>query len=225
MPELCLFVADISLRRAVVEQLKLAVLGTVRENAGISIEALAASAEIVIFETGLLDKKTTKIIRDFYNREASEKKSVIFLLGENTANGIEDIITESFSLPLRLGHLLARVQFYLQVGPRLRGEPFVFGPYRLEPQAKQVVVEQTGAVIRLTEKEASLLTYLGQSEQPISREELLAAIRGYDGRIDTHTLETHIYRLRRKLDPEEKGLNTIVSEQGAYSLNRTSSVA
>ena len=64
------------------------------------------------------------------------------------------------------------------------------------------------------------MAYLGQSPQPVSREELLAAVWGYDARIDTHTLETHIYRLRRKLDPGEKGIHVILSEQGAYSLNR-----
>ena len=80
----------------------------------------------------------------------------------------------------------------------------MFGSYRLEPSLRHIVIETDGTVIRLTEKETHLLEYLGRNKQPVAREELLAAIWGYDARIDTHTLETHIYHLRRKLDPEGK---------------------
>ena len=108
------------------------------------------------------------------------------------------------------------MQFYFQA-PR-QGGPLDFGPFRLEPVLRQAAVAESGAVIRLTEKETHLLEYLGRSKKPVAREELLAAIWGYDGRIDTHTLETHIYRLRRKLDPEGKEPGMLALRQGAYSL-------
>jgi len=82
------------------------------------------------------------------------------------------------------------------------------------------VIDGTDQIIRLTEKETAILEYLGHSTDPVTREELLGAIWGYDARIDTHTLETHIYQLRRKLDPEAKGLDLLVNEQSAYRLNR-----
>jgi DNA-binding response OmpR family regulator len=103
--------------------------------------------------------------------------------------------------------------------PQTGGE-VVIGVYRLEPQNRQMIQTENGTVIRLTEKETALLDYLAQSTAPVTREELLAAIWGYDGRIDTHTLETHIYQLRRKLDPEEKGDDLLVNEGGSYRLKR-----
>ena len=109
--------------------------------------------------------------------------------------------------------------FIFEIAPRLRATPLTFGPYRLEPQNRRLSIAGTETVIRLTEKETALLEYLGHRKAPVPREELLAAIWGYDGRIDTHTLETHIYQLRRKLDAEGKGADLLRNENGAYCLD------
>jgi len=91
-----------------------------------------------------------------------------------------------------------------------------FGPYRLESQNRRVLRDNEADPIRLTEKETALLVYLAQNKTPSTRQDILANVWGYDERIDTHTLETHIYQLRRKLDRE--GENWLLSEAGAYRL-------
>ena len=105
--------------------------------------------------------------------------------------------------------------FHFGTLPQLRKEALIFGAWRFEPQNRQITRQDNGEVIRLTEKETAVLDYLAQSDVPVAREELLAAVWGHDGRIDTHTLETHIYQLRRKLDAEG---HLLANEGGAYCL-------
>lgn len=215
--ELHLIVADTPLRTAIAEQFALGSAADLRLRESAEPPASFGGAPAaIILDASLM---TAKIRASLSALQEGGKKSGIFLLGGNPGGTEQDFVTESFSKPLRLGHLLARVLFHLHAA-RGQGEPLAFGSFRLDPQARQVVIGTTGAVIRLTEKETHLLEYLGRSEKPVSREELLAAVWGYDARIDTHTLETHIYRLRRKLDPEGEGQNAnpIAVAGGYYRL-------
>jgi DNA-binding response OmpR family regulator len=214
MPDICLIAADTALADAVAEQLKLAVTAEVRFFADPAAARIEDGTLAIILDAALVDKKLPKNLR---MAAAGGKKPPLFLIGE-IENGADENITESFPCPLRLGHLLARLQFHLQAARRASGGALSFGPWRLEPRTRQATHDDTGAVVHLTEKETSLLEYLGQSAEPVGRDELLAAIWGYDARIDTHTLETHIYRLRRKLDSDRETRSVIVSEQGAYRL-------
>ena len=217
--EIYLITADPALGAALTEQLNAAAPAGASLRDMASVPASFPSVpDAIIIDAPLIDKKTSLILRDVC---AHKKKTKIFLLGftetlqHDSKDG--DFITESFSKPLRLGHFLSRLHFHFQPA-RVQTESFLFGTFRLDPALRQVVTEPTGMVIRLTEKETHLLDYLGRSKQPVAREELLAAIWGYDARIDTHTLETHIYRLRRKLDPEGKGVEAIIAAPGAYAL-------
>jgi DNA-binding response OmpR family regulator len=213
MSDICLITADKALGSAIAEQLSGALPDEARLYADSTSACIGEETIAVILDDALIDKKLPKNLR----AAAAAKKPPLFLIGN--ATGIdEDLVAESFPKPLRLGHLLARLQFHLQAARRAPITVLAFGSWRLESHLRQITHSKSGAVVRLTEKETSLLDYLGQSASSVSREELLAAIWGYDARIDTHTLETHIYRLRRKLDPGGEGPSIIVSEQGAYRL-------
>ena len=136
---------------------------------------------------------------------------LILLLGAPVEIIDDRLVTEVFDKPVRLGHLLARLHFYSEIAPKLRSKPLAIGPYTLEAQHRNL--QRENDTIRLTEKETSLLEYLAQSATPVGRDELLAGVWGYDARIDTHTLETHIYQLRRKI-----GSELIINEGGLYRL-------
>lgn len=214
MPGFSLLIADAALRDAIYEQLK-----SLPDSVCVTLASIASmdnAATILVLDERAADKKTLKYL---YDRKKAGQLAHVFFLG----NGTEDtmpLFTETFPQPVRLGHFLARLRFHLETAPLLRSEAILFGPYRLEPQHRHIVILPGPDVIRLTEKETALLEYLGQASQPVARDELLAAIWGYDAAIETHTLETHIYQLRRKLDPHNKGENWLLNEQGAYRLAR-----
>jgi DNA-binding response OmpR family regulator len=167
-----------------------------------------AELTLVIVDEAAVDAKIIKKLMPF-----AHDKSVILLLGAVPEATDENLFTEIFPKPLRLGHLLARLHFYSEIAPKLRSAPMLIGTYHLHAQQRSMT--QGDAVIRLTEKETGLLEYLAQSPNSVGREELLANVWGYDARIDTHTLETHVYQLRRKL-----GNEVILNENGLYRLVR-----
>ena len=208
-----LVIPDAALRAAAVEQLTLANFAAEEYADMTSALVIGATSPLLLVDDVAVDKKAIAALR------TSGKNSTILLLGTGPSGADAEFITESFPKPLRLGHLLARLKFYLETAPRLRSAPISFGAFRLEPQNRCIINVSSEAVIRLTEKETALLEYLGQSKKPVTRDELLTAIWGYDARIDTHTLETHIYRLRRKLNPTGEGPDYLINENGAYRLN------
>ena len=203
-----LIIPDNALRGAVVEGIKVAALGEARETKDIAAALNGEGAAAIILDEAAADKKSLKAFQ-----ESGAAWARVFLLGEGDAAWTDHPAVECFPKPLRLGHLLSRLSFYLGAVARTRNETVVIGGWRFDPQNRQLVGKD--GTVRLTEKETALLDYLAQSDAPVSREELLAAVWGHDDRIDTHTLETHIYQLRRKLGAEE---NLLVNEEGAYCL-------
>jgi DNA-binding response OmpR family regulator len=215
MHALYLIATDDAVRTAIAEQVKPALPPDMLMHEETNVpHAFAPETVAIILDAALADKKALKVLYDLQNGGAKTK---IFLLSDGENELPENLAGESFTKPLRLGYLLARLQFYLQSARAQEGTLF-FGPYRLEPHMRQIANTHDGAVVRLTEKETHLLEYLGRRGRPVNREELLAAVWGYDARIDTHTLETHIYRLRRKLDPDNREFSAILVENGAYRL-------
>ena len=78
----------------------------------------------------------------------------------------------------------------------------------------------TDKQIRLTEKETAILKFLFRSgEKVVSRETLLNEVWGYNTGVTTHTLETHVYRLRQKIEIDPSSAKLLVTEPGGYRLN------
>jgi DNA-binding response OmpR family regulator len=140
--------------------------------------------------------------------------------GSGTADAIQAAgASDSVARPLRLGDLIARLRALLRRRD-VADAGFAIGDYVLQPARKALVDTRSGARIRLTDKEAAILRHLhGARGAVVSREDLLAAIWGYNADVNTHTLETHIYRLRRKI---ERDLATplLVTGPGGYRLAR-----
>ena len=95
---------------------------------------------------------------------------------------------------------------------------FVVGHYSFRPSQK-LLTEEDGNKVRLTEKETAIMKYLYRAEQKvISRDELLEQVWGYNSGVTTHTLETHIYRLRQKVEKDPSNARLLVTEGGGYKL-------
>jgi len=120
--------------------------------------------------------------------------------------------------PFRFAVLLARVRAQLRQHEASEDAVFQIGAYSFRPSSKLLLTEKNGK-IRLTEKETAILRYLyRQGIKPVSREILLSEVWGYNSGVTTHTLETHIYRLRQKIEKDPGNATLLVTEGGGYKL-------
>jgi DNA-binding response OmpR family regulator len=136
------------------------------------------------------------------------KNRPVLLLSETPVAGADCLVK-----PFRLSALLARLS--AQLGPDGEDRAFPIGPYLFRPGAKLL----TGArKVRLTEKETNILKFLHAAGRTVPRETLLHEVWGYSPAVTTHTLETHIYRLRRKIEENPGEAKILLTEEGGYRL-------
>ena len=130
-------------------------------------------------------------------------------------SGANDYVTK----PFQFGVLLARIRAQLRQHERREDAGFSIGPYTFRPSAKLLVDNESGKKIRLTEKESAILKYMLRSANMIvSRDVLLNEVWGYNSGLDTHTLESHVYRLRQKIERDPSNAALLVTEPGGYRL-------
>lgn len=127
-----------------------------------------------------------------------------------------DVPILALTKPVRLGVLLTRVEEALRLPP---AAPVTIGPWRLDPVGR-MLEDAAGRKVRLTDKEAAILEHLHNDGGVVGREALLAQVWGYSAAVTTHTLETHIYRLRRKIEADPAHAALLVTEAGGYRLVR-----
>ena len=146
----------------------------------------------------------------------------IMLTGQDsdadTVLGLDSGANDYVTKPFRFAVLLARIRAHLRSHEQSEDAVFAIGPYSFRPAGK-VLLDDQGKKIRLTEKETNILKYLYRAgAKPVSREELLTEVWGYNAGVTTHTLETHIYRLRQKIEPEPGQARLLLTDAGGYRL-------
>ncbi|MGB0659594.1 MAG: response regulator transcription factor [Mangrovicoccus sp.] len=211
------------LREALSEQLVMTEEFDVFE-AGSGQEALARVKEglydLVILDVGLPDTDGRELCRVM--RKQGVKCPVLMLTGHDSDSdtilgldaGANDYVTKPFKLPV----LLARIRAQLRQHEQSEDAVFQLGPYTFKPSMK-ILVDDTERKIRLTEKETNILKFLYRaSEGVVARDVLLHEVWGYNAGVTTHTLETHIYRLRQKIEPDPSNAQLLVTESGGYRL-------
>ncbi len=152
-------------------------------------------------------------------RDEGERCPLVLLTAPGGGLGLESEGVDVLVKPFRIGVLLALLRSRLSPSGREVDAVFVIGPYSFRPAAKLMLDQSSARTIRLTEKETAILQFLYRAGQAVTgREALLGAIWGYQAGIDTHTLETHVYRLRRKIEPDPANARILITEQGGYRL-------
>ncbi|HJT15072.1 MAG TPA: response regulator transcription factor, partial [Dongiaceae bacterium] len=137
----------------------------------------------------------------------------------DTIRGLDSGANDYVTKPFRLGELVARVRAHLRQHEHSEDAVLHIGPYVFKPAVKMLVEEAAKKKIRLTEKEAAILKYLYRAGQKsVSRETLLGEVWGYNAGVTTHTLETHVYRLRQKIEKDLGKPAILVTDQGGYRL-------
>ena len=136
----------------------------------------------------------------------------------DTILGLESGANDYITKPFKFAVLLARIRAQLRQHEQSEDAVFTIGPYSFKPAAK-LLLDDNGGKVRLTEKETSILKYLYRAgEKVVSREVLLHEVWGYNAGVTTHTLETHIYRLRQKIEKDPSSAELLVTETGGYKL-------
>jgi len=124
---------------------------------------------------------------------------------------------ESLARPFRISALLARLHALNTHHAPADDAAVRIGPYTFHPSAK--LLQADGRKVRLTEKETNILKFLHASSGTVPRDILLHEVWGYSPAVATHTLETHIYRLRKKIEQDPANAQILLTEGGGYRLS------
>lgn len=177
--------------------------------------------DLVILDVGLPDTDGRELCR--LMRKQGVKCPVLMLTGHDSDvdtilgldAGANDYVTKPFKFPV----LLARIRAQLRTHEQSEDAVFSLGPYTFKPAQKMLITEDEKK-IRLTEKETNILKFLHRApEGVVARDVLLHEVWGYNAGVTTHTLETHIYRLRQKIEPDPGNARLLLTESGGYRLN------
>jgi DNA-binding response OmpR family regulator len=195
---------------------------TLSASATEAYEALKAQDfGLILLDIGLPDqdgRETCKKMRDL-----NVTVPIIMLTGAASEAdlilGLDAGANDCITKPFRFGELLARMRAHLRQHEKSETAALNIGPYIFQPAVKLLTREDDGARIRLTEKETNILKFLfRQSSQTVSREVLLHEVWGYNAGVTTHTLETHIYRLRQKIESNPSEAQILLTDEGGYRL-------
>ena len=214
---------DDDLRGALSEQLELYEEFTVVQAAngaeGVRL-GKSISADLILLDIDLPDMDGREACRML--RKSGINTPVIMLTGQ--ANDSDQILgldagaNDYVTKPFRFAVLLARIRAQVRSFETSEDATYRIGPYEFKP-AMKVLLDAAGKKLRLTEKETNILKYLYRAGgKTISREELLSEVWGYNAGVTTHTLETHVYRLRQKIEPDPANARLLITDAGGYRL-------
>ncbi|MGK7869612.1 response regulator transcription factor [Falsiroseomonas sp. E2-1-a20] len=202
----------------------------VATEAGTAADALARlSAEdsrfdAIVLDIGLPDGDGRDLCAKL--RKQGLRMPILMLTGadaeQDIVRGLDSGANDYIAKPFRVSELMARLRAQLRVFDNSEDAVFSVGPYTFRPSAKLLLDAARNRKIRLTEKEAAILKYLYRAGgRPVGRQILLNEVWGYNSAVTTHTLETHIYRLRQKIEPDPTNARLLVTEGGGYRLDPT----
>jgi len=186
---------------------------------GIKVQVCDSLPAAVAF---LADSKAAVVLFDSPSTELSgvPENSGLLALMISAKNGADlppgFSAQDVFVQPLRLGLLLDRI---VRHGAVRHGSGFSLGSYLVSPDTGTLTEEKSGKVVTLTEKERHILLKLYERRgKTVDRRELLDDIWGYAEGIETHTLETHIYRLRQKIEDDPAKPQWLLTDEEGYKL-------
>ncbi len=176
--------------------------------------------DVILLDVGLPDLDGREVCR--LMRKANVRCPVIMLTAHDGEAdeilGLEAGANDYVTKPFKFAVLLARLRAQVRIHTQSEDAVFRIGPYTFRPSAK-LLTGTNNTKVRLTEKETSFLKYLYRAgEKVVGREVLLHEVWGYNPAVTTHTLETHIYRLRQKIENDPTHAKLLVTESGGYRL-------
>jgi DNA-binding response OmpR family regulator len=177
--------------------------------------------DAILLDIGLPDMDGRELCREM--RRAGVAAPIVMLTAADseadTVFGLDSGANDYVTKPFRLSVLLARLRAHLRQSERSDEAVFTIGPYSFQPGAKLMIDTSGRKKVRLTEKETAILKYLYRAgDRAIARDTLLGEVWGYNAGVTTHTLETHVYRLRQKIERDPAHAEILITEPGGYRL-------
>lgn len=215
---------DTALRTSLAEQLELheEFVAVPAADGGQALEKIKTEHfDLILLDVGLPDidgRELCKLIR----KSGARAPIIMLTAAASDADailGLDSGANDYVVKPFKLLVLLARMRAQLRQHEQSEDAVFAVGPYTFKPAAKLLLDNEKKKKVRLTEKETSILKYLYRAgERPVSRDVLLNEVWGYNAGVTTHTLETHIYRLRQKIERDPERVQLLVTDPGGYRL-------
>ncbi len=215
---------DNNLRETLAEQLQIheEFISEAVDTASAAIERVKEQYfDIILLDVGLPDMDGREACRVL--RRNGVKSPIIMLTGADTDAdtilGLDAGANDYITKPFRIGVLMARIRAHMREHEQSEYAVFSIGPYSFRPAAKLMLDTETNKKVRLTDKETSIIKYLYLAgDRTVSRDTLLGEVWGYNADVTTHTLETHVYRLRQKIERDPSSAEILVTEPNGYRL-------
>ncbi|MBP3346830.1 MAG: response regulator transcription factor [Alphaproteobacteria bacterium] len=163
----------------------------------------------------IVDEDTDKL-RELHKQQL-QVPTILLLSSGADAGGAE--ASNIVYKPLVLNNFFNLLQAGINIYENSSDGYLNFNQYELRPSKKEILNLRNNEIIKLTEKEVAIIKYLYKAKDKIvSKNELLQEVWGYSPEVTTHTIETHIYRLRQKVEHEDAAAQIILTSDGGYQL-------
>jgi DNA-binding response OmpR family regulator len=216
---------DASLRETLAEEMRFGGAFLVDEAASIAeAEAMLGlpshGYDALVLDVGLPDGDGRDLCARL--RKQGQRMPILMLTGadgeQDTVRGLDSGANDYIAKPFRIPEVLARLRAQLRVYDESEDAAFNIGPYSFRPSAR-MLLDVSNKKIRLTGKEAAVLRFLYRADgRPVERQTLLGEVWGYNSAVTTHTLETHIYRLRQKIEADPSKPRLLLTKARSYQL-------
>ena len=184
------------------------------------------SHNLVIYELDELYKIFEEIKKDInFNFEKITKQELLnlnsntncLILTKKEIPGLDNqIIFDKF--PISIFKILEKINIEFIKKNFQQQSEISIGNYTLNINSREMF--SNSDKLKLTEKEISSIIYLLKAKKPVKIRELQSNVWGYQSQLETHTVETHIYRLRKKISKVFKDENFILSKDDGYEINK-----
>ncbi len=175
--------------------------------------------EALVLDVGLPDGDGRELCARV--RAAGVHVPIIMLTGSDEegdiVRGLEAGANDYVAKPCSAGVLIARLRTQLRLHENSMDAVFNLGPWQFHP-AQKLLRNDRGVKVWLTAKEVDILRHLQRNGGTVSKQALLSDVWGYNPSVSSHTLETHIYRLRQKIEADPYAARLLLTAEGGYRL-------
>ena len=153
--------------------------------------------------------------RELENLENDNLSDYLVIAKKKLSNLKKQIIIEKS--PININDLIQTLNINFLKSKFIEQSKIDLGRYNLDLNSR--ILNQNEKELELTEKESSILIFLKQSKDPVKIDQLQEKVWGYNSELETHTVETHVYRLRKKINDKFYDNEFIISDKKGYFLN------